>query len=250
MNWEDTFNLVKKAGSLAAKLSAMGMTGFGLKQIWQDAHDPKSISTKITLSTAYAMHMTTTTLATTAFFHAGPVSPPVATALVGVSSLFMNYASLKETNQNRAQLEKKYRRHHSKELEEKLKLEQFEQKAKKKSLNITTLCSILALLLCWLPSGDTSYLISTLMLGCGMVGSVSGFLDFYKKQLMLIEIDPKDDSTLRQAVLFLNEQMDALQLSPDESLSASAFLSFQPVTPSAPVKLKNTPRPSRRRLRK
>lgn len=88
---------VAKVGSVATKFFALGMTGFGLKKLWSDESQQKhSLPVRAAFSGAYVLHMGSTTLATAAWFGSESISPPVATALVGATSLLTSYANLME----------------------------------------------------------------------------------------------------------------------------------------------------------
>ncbi len=83
-----------RLGSIAGKLSAIGITGYGIGQLWTNKDDNNTVLGKLGLSTLYLMHMGAMTLTTAVMFGSVDVSPAVATAIVGTTSLLKGAAEL------------------------------------------------------------------------------------------------------------------------------------------------------------
>lgn len=97
--------LISRSISFIGKGIALACTGLGLKRLWStEAQSKYNFSTRLTFSTAYVLHMTSTGAATAALFNAGPLSATAATAFVALTSLFTAYVNFLESNHSYSHL--------------------------------------------------------------------------------------------------------------------------------------------------
>lgn len=81
-----------RVGSIGAKVSGILATGFGIRQIWYNSSDEIGWQSKALLSTLYALHIGSITVATAVLLGATDVSAPVGTALVCCTALLKGVA--------------------------------------------------------------------------------------------------------------------------------------------------------------
>jgi hypothetical protein len=103
------FKVFTKVSSFGAKIIGLGLTAYGLRQIWSDGSEKKNtLLGKLGLSLCYGLHMGSVALTTAVLFDGAPVSPQVATAIVGVTALLINGASLIEEYAHQSTLKRTY----------------------------------------------------------------------------------------------------------------------------------------------
>jgi len=83
-----------RVGAIGAKLTGIGATAFGIRQIWHTAPEEQSWQSKTILSTLYALHMGSISLTAAVLLGATDVTAPVATAIVCSTALLKNVADL------------------------------------------------------------------------------------------------------------------------------------------------------------
>src|SRR5438046_495513 len=98
-----TFEPYSWIGSLLGKIGTIGYTGYGISQLWTNDNEETYCVEKASMTAFYLLHMAAMSLATTVMFGSTLVSPAVATAIVGISSLLKGRAEL-ANERNYAQL--------------------------------------------------------------------------------------------------------------------------------------------------
>lgn len=69
-----------------------------------------------------------------------------------------------------------------------LSLEKLNKENNAAKINMSTLSSVIAFVICVIPQGDSSLVLKTLMLSCGLVGGVSSLWNFYQKNLIVNKV--------------------------------------------------------------
>lgn len=96
-------------GSIAGKLSAIGVMGYGIKQLWsKEAVEKESFLTRATLSSLYLLHMGSVSLTMAVLFGGLDVPAPVATAIVSATALIKGSAELLKEYIDNASLKKQH----------------------------------------------------------------------------------------------------------------------------------------------
>lgn len=110
-----------KLGSFSSKVCAIGLATVGIARLWSpSARQIHSLPARIAYSSAYLLHVGSTSLAASSFLGADPiVTPQVATALMAATSLLTNFVSVLDTQVSHAKVAEEYR-----ELEDKLNINQ------------------------------------------------------------------------------------------------------------------------------
>lgn len=106
---KEHFDWAVKVGSFSSKIFAIGIATVGIARLWsQSAREKHSLTARVAYSSAYLLHVGTTSLAAASFLGTSPVTPQVATALMGATSLLTNYVSALDTQVSHSMLEKEY----------------------------------------------------------------------------------------------------------------------------------------------
>jgi hypothetical protein len=109
---QSIINYVKpytQLGSIAGKLSAIGVMGYGIKQLWsKEAVEKESLLTRSTLSSLYLLHMGSVSLTIAVLFGGLDVPAPVATAIVSATALIKGSAELLKEYIDNAALKKQH----------------------------------------------------------------------------------------------------------------------------------------------
>jgi hypothetical protein len=96
-------------GSIAGKLSAIGVMGYGIKQLWsKEAVEKESLLTRMSLSSLYLLHMGSVSLTMAVLFGGLDVPAPVATAIVSTTALIKGSAELLKEYLDNAELKKQH----------------------------------------------------------------------------------------------------------------------------------------------
>jgi hypothetical protein len=95
---QSIINYVKpytQLGSIVGKLSAIGVMGYGIRQLWtKESAEKESFASKATLSSLYLLHMGSVSLTVAVLLGGFEISAQVATAIVSTTALIKGSAEL------------------------------------------------------------------------------------------------------------------------------------------------------------
>lgn len=104
----DLFKVVTRLSAIGAKVSGIGATAFGIRQIWYKATEEQSWQSKVILSTLYAFHMGSISLTAAVLLGATDVTASLATAVVCSTALLKSLGDLLVEKTNYLGLERKH----------------------------------------------------------------------------------------------------------------------------------------------